>query len=76
MHILFKKSLFLAGTLVSNRTPDFSAIRPAIPEIRNTGASARVHMQMHTAHDLRDMMHRYLIPNHTPNLVTHDPSDL
>ena len=57
--------------MISNHTPNSSAIRPAVTEILtlwNICTCARAHVQMHTTHDLWDM-HCYMSSNHTPNFV-------
>ena len=48
--------------------------RPAVPETPgNICTCARAHVQMHNTNDLWDM-HRYMVSNHTPHLVTIGPA--
>ena len=54
---------------VSNHTPNFSAIRPAVSKIQKWGTPARMHVQVFATYDLCNM-HRCLVSNHMPDLVT------
>ena len=58
---------------IPNYTPNFSAIDPAVSELRKRGTSARAHVLMYPTHDLLNM-HRWLVSKHIPNLVTIGPA--
>ena len=65
---LFLNPGYATGYLVSKHLLNYSAMPPAIPELRKGGTSARAQVQMYRTLDLGNM-HRYLVSKRTPNLV-------